>query len=604
MALTKVDLVPPERRAAVRAQIADLLAGTGLAESTIIDVSTVSGEGIDELRAALHNAAATLDERARSGRFRLAVDRSFTMTGIGTIVTGTVVSGQVAVGDALTVSPSGLTARVRSIHAQNRTAERGCAGERCALNLVGDGITKEAVTRGDVALDPTLHAPTLRLDAWLRVLASEPKTLGQWMPVRFHHGATEVGGRVVPLGDAPLAAGTEGWIQLVLEHPIAAAVGDRFILRDTSARRTIGGGTLVDLRAPARRRRTPERLSQLAALALPDPADALAAYLDGLPGFIDLAVFARDRALGVETIDAIARRLDLVRLLAQGATFALSMKRWTEFRRALTERLAAFHKESPDIQGMGRERLRLRLDPRLPAAAFVAALMRLAKLGDIAIDGAWVRLPSHQARLTAEHEALWVRVRPLLSGTERFRPPRVRDIAGVLRVQETDVRRLLKLASRLGRVDEVAHDHFFLRATVGEMVDIACAVAETQPGGEFSAALLRDRLDNGRKVAIQILEFFDRHGVTFRRGDNRRINPHRVDLFRPSPAPVRATPDALGNTGRESSPVGRPDFKFGKDREPVLGGFDSHSPPPTRPPTGKGLGQKGLARKGQGKGLR
>ncbi len=587
VALTKVDLVPPERRAAVRAQISALLARTALAGSAIVDVSTVSGEGVDAMRAALHGAAAAIDERSQSGRFRLAVDRSFTLTGIGTVVTGTVMSGMVAVGDVVTVSPSGLAARVRSIHAQNRPAERGRAGERCALNLAGEGVTKEAVTRGDVVLDPTLHAPTVRLDAWLRVLDSEPKTIGQWMPVRFHHGASDVGGRIVPLGDAPLAAGTEGWVQLVLDRPIAVAVGDRFIVRDTSAQRTIGGGTLVDLRAPARRRRTPERLAQLAALALPDPAYALAAYLEGPPGFIDLTAFARDRALGAESVDAIAGRLALVGLPVQGATFALSAKRWAGFRRALADLLAAFHKESPDFQGMGRERLRLRLDPRLPAPAFAAALLRLAKLGDVAIDGAWVRLPSHHARLTAEHEALWARVRPLLGGAERFRPPRVRDIAGHLRVQEADVRRLLKLASRLGRVDEVAQDHFFLRATVGEIVDVARAVAAAQPEGEFTAALLRDRLDNGRKVAIQILEFLDRHGVTIRRGDNRRINLHRVDLFRPSPAPAHASPDPVGNAGRESSPVGRPDFKSGKGREPVLGGFDSHSPPPPRPPARK-----------------
>ncbi len=368
VALTKVDLVPPERRAAVRAQIGALLAPTALAESAIVDVSNVSGEGVDAVRTALHDAAILIDERPRSDRFRLAVDRSFTLTGIGTVVTGTVMSGAVAVGDAVTVSPSGLAARVRSIHAQNRSAEQGRAGDRCALNLAGEGVTKEAVARGDVVLDSTLHAPTLRLDARLRVLASEPKALGQWMPVRFHHGASDIGGRIVPLGEAPLAAGTEGWVQLVLERPVAAAVGDRFVVRDTSAQRTIGGGTLVDLRAPSRRRRTPERLAQLTALAKPDPADALAAFLDGPPGFIDLAAFARDRALGGTAADALASRLELVCLPVQGATFALSAMRWAGFRRALADLLTAFHKESPDFQGMGRERLRLRLDPRLPVA--------------------------------------------------------------------------------------------------------------------------------------------------------------------------------------------------------------------------------------------
>lgn len=183
------------------------------------------------------------------------------------------------------------------------------------------------------------------------------------------------------------------------------------------------------------------------------------------------------------------------------------------------------------MQGLGRERLRLRLEPRLPALAFTAALHHLATQGEIALDGAWVRLPGHAARLTTEQEALWARIAPLLAGNERFRPPRVRDIALALRRPEAEIRRLLKLASRLGRVDEVAADHFFRRSAVAEVVEIVRALATDGADGSFTAAELRDRLDNGRKIAIQLLEFLDRHGVTLRRGDARRINPHRLDLF-------------------------------------------------------------------------
>ena len=137
---------------------------------------------------------------------------------------------------------------------------------------------------------------------------------------------------------------------------------------------------------------------------------------------------------------------------------------------------------------------------------------------------------------------------------------------------------MLKLLGRLGKVDEVAHDHFFLRRTVGEMVDIAVDLTAQEPNGQFTAAQFRDRLDNGRKVAIQILEFFDRHGVTLRRGDLRRINKHRLDLFR-RPSQEQAAPEPM-QAGGESSLVGRPDFKSGRGREPVFGGFDSHSLPP------------------------
>jgi selenocysteine-specific elongation factor len=577
VALTKVDLVAPERREAVQAEIIRALEGTALAASDIVPVSVVNGEGIERLRARLFAEAQTVKLAAPHGRFRLAVDRSFSLTGVGTVVTGTVLSGAVTVGDHVKVSPSGLLARVRSIHAQNRPAEGGQAGERCALNLAGDGIAKDAIRRGDVALDPELHAPTDRIDATLRVLATEPKPIAQWMPVRLHHAAAEVGARVVLLGDEPIAPGTTARIQIVLDRPIAAAVGDRFVLRDTSAQRTIGGGKFLDLRAPLRKRRTPERRTQLDAHAIGDPEAAVAALCECAPHYVDLAAFARDRALGAEDAERLAAKLRLVRIPLQGAFVVLSRANWTQLRQSILDKLGAFHAANPDLPGIGMERLRLQLQPRLPAPLFAAALDGLARAKDVALDGAWVRLPDHEIRLTAAEEALWLKVKPLIAGAERFRPPRVRDIADLTGVGEMDVRRLFKLASRLGKVDEVAHDHFFLRGTVAEMVAIAADLAAGAPNGQFTAAAFRDRLDNGRKVAIQILEFFDRHGVTLRKADLRRINKQRLDLFR---RPADELPPAPEN-GRESSPVGRPDFKSGRGREPVFGGFDSHSLPPT-----------------------
>ena len=257
----------------------------------------MNGAGLDDLRVVLRNAA---DGRGNepAGRFRLAVDRSFTLSGIGTVVTGTVASGAVSVGDHVVASPSGIPARVSSIHAQNRPATRGIAGERCALNLAGDGISKDAVARGDVILDPALHAPADRIDATVRLLAMEQKPIVQWMPARLHHGATEVGvAMVVILDITPLSPGSEGRIQLVLERPIAAAAGDRFILRDTTSERTIGGGRFLDLRAPQRYRKTPERQKQLDAHAIQDHAAALSALLACPPHFVELDAFARDRAL-------------------------------------------------------------------------------------------------------------------------------------------------------------------------------------------------------------------------------------------------------------------------------------------------------------------
>ena len=298
VALNKCDLADEAQRAAAVAGIEAVLAGTGLEGAPIVPVSAVTGEGLAELTAHLDAAAARVAERPKAGLFRLAVDRCFTLAGLGTAVTGTVLSGSVGVDDRVVVSPSGLEARVRSINAQNSPVERGEAGQRCALVLSGPGISKEAVSRGDVVVDPALHAPTSRIDARLRVLPSEPKPIGQWFPVKVHHAAAEVPGRIVVLRDQPIAPGETEYVQLVLERPIAAAVGDRFVVRDTSSSRTVGGGVLIDLRAPERRRRTPERRAEIEALARSEPAEAMAGALSGPNRWLDFDTFCRDRALG------------------------------------------------------------------------------------------------------------------------------------------------------------------------------------------------------------------------------------------------------------------------------------------------------------------
>jgi selenocysteine-specific elongation factor len=485
-------------------------------------------------------------------------------------VTGTVLSGQVAVGEHVVVSPSGLAARIRSIHAQNRPVERGQAGDRCALNLAGATIAKDAIRRGDVILHPSLHAPADRIDAMLRWLPDETKAASQWMPARLHHAAAEAGARIVLLDDEPLAPGAEKFVQLVLDKPIAAAAGDRFVLRDISAQRTIGGGRFLDLRAPGRRRRTDARRAQLGALAMEHPGQVLAALIDRAPHHVNLPDFARDHALADAELARIAEALGVVSIATKDGAIGVAPATWLRLKRALHGALEAFHQDNPDLPGIGFEHLRLQLDPRLPAAAFASLLHGAARAGDVALDGAWVKLAGHEARLTPQDEHLWGRVAPLLGEGERFRPPRVRDIAGALDVREEDIRRLAKQMTRMGRMDEVAHDHFFLRDTVAEMVRICIDLAADAEKGEFTAAQFRDRVNNGRKVAIQILEFFDRHGVTLRRGDLRRMNRHRLDLFRPSlsgqASPSTTAQGKETEQEREASPARPSDFNSAMTR--------------------------------------
>ena len=405
--LTKADLASPERIEDIAREAKAMITATALAHAEILTVSALTGASVGALRAHLEEASVAARDRTSGKSFRLAIDRVFTLSGVGVVATGTVLSGSVQLGDRVQLSPSGLFARMRSLHAQSRPAEAAQAGDRCALNLTGLDITKDAIQRGDMALDPDLHAPTDRIDARIRILPTEKKLVGQWFSVRLHHAATEAGARIVLLDDKPIAPGEEANVQLVLDRPIAAAAHDHFVVRDVSAQRTLGGGVFLDLRAKARGRRTPERREQRAALALDDPSPCVAALLETPPFAFDLVAFARDRALSAERRDQLASTLGLVILEAGDSQIALTRERWALFTSTIIKRIGAYHAENPDLQGLGREQLRVASQPKLPKPTFEVALKKLAGSDRLVLDGAFVRLPSHEVQLTPEDKAAW-----------------------------------------------------------------------------------------------------------------------------------------------------------------------------------------------------
>ncbi len=533
VALTKADLAPG-RVAEVGAQVSSLLAKTGLGSMSLLPVSAVTGEGIAALRTAL--LALGPRQRDDDGYPRLAVDRAFTLTGAGLVVTGTLVAGRVRVDDRLMLSPPGLDLRVRGLHAQNRPAGEAVAGQRVALNVVGPRLSKDAVTRGDWVLHPDVHAPTLRLDIRLRLLAEEARALRADAPVHLHLGAAHVMARVAPLDVERIEPGDVALARLTLDHPIGALARDRLVLRDATATRTIGGGVVIDPFPPRRGRRTPERLAQLAELDEPDAATALRGLLALPPKWTDAASFFRSRNMPQAAQAAVMLAAPAVAvaelLMAPAALEAL--------RNDVVDHLAAHHAAAPDQPGLQPERLRLATPGRPSQAAFRAIIESLLRRGAVEQDGPWLRLPTHRAILSPQDERLWQQAQGLIVA-ERFRPPRTRDLAHALSVPEPAMRATLKRLQRMGRLIEVAPDQFFLSETVAEMAAIAAAIAEADPAGTLTAAEFRDRLANGRKVAILILEFFDRAGVTVRIGDERRVRADRLGLFGVAPPVVQPT---------------------------------------------------------------
>jgi len=530
IAVTKIDLVSPERVDEVIRQVRSLVAPTGLAGAEIVAVSSVTGAGIAELEARLLAVAAEAPLRPSSGYFRLAVDRCFSLTGAGTVVTGTVFAGSVGIGDHLILTPSGHEARVRGIHAQNCAADHGQVGQRCAVNLVGPQISKQQVQRGDWLIDPALHQPTDRIDARVRLLSTEARPLKHWTSVHLHLGAAHVPARVALLDAEALAPGAEGLVQLVLDRGIGTLHGDRLILRDQSAQRTVGGGTVLDPWPPARGRRKPQRLASLIAQSRPTAVAALTELLEIDPGWVDLGRFARAwNLLPTESADAW-RQVDMVLAHEGGQQFAFSPARWSALTAAIVEALRAHHLKLPESPGIEAERLRLASAIRLPPPVFAGAVVRMLHEKTVEADGPWLRLPGHAVRLTVADERLWQRIKPMIQ-RDRFQPPRVRDFALALQAREDDVRQLLRRLAKMGQVVQVAPDHFFLRSTVAEIVTIADRLATASPQQIVTAGAFRDKIGSGRKVAIQILEFLDRAGVTVRAGDVRTVRRERLDRF-------------------------------------------------------------------------
>ena len=531
--VTKTDRVDVARRDAVIAEVAALLAVSGFANAPIFAVSSRTGDGVAGLSAHLSERAAQAD-RARAakppeGRFRLPIDRVFSLPGIGTVATGTAASGSVAPGDRLMLSPRGIEVRVRGLHAHNRSVDRAAAGDRCAVNIVGSFPDGAEPGRGDWLVAAELHAPTSRIDVALRLSRAAPAPLRSGLPVHVHLGTEDRVGRVAVLGQSALAPGDEGFVQLDLDRAIGALWGDRVVLRDHGALRTLAGGRVADPFPPRRGRARPERVAALGALKESDAGTALEELLR-LNGSVALSPFALARNLSVDDARELVAAGGFTVLGEARNPYVATAAHLAALGERLAESLGELHRAEPDALGVGRPALLRRLRGAAPEPVLDTALAAAIAAGKIVRDGAVLHLPSHQPRLSREDERLWQRIEPLLAVAD-MRPPRVRELAEALDLPPEAATRLMKRYERFGRVAPVAGNRYFLPETVRRLAVIARELAEGDPGGAFTAASFKDRSGVGRNLTIEILEYLDRIGVTRRVGDARVVLSGGADLL-------------------------------------------------------------------------
>ncbi len=528
--LSKIDRSAPGRVAEVDELVELLLADTSLSRAPRFPVSAETGDGVAALRRHLDTRAGALAARPARGNFRLAVDRCFTVSGAGLVVTGSVFSGRVAAGDQLRLSPKGRALRVRGLRAQNRECAEGLAGERVALNIAGPEIDRDVVTRGEWVLAPAMDAPTRRLDARIRVLPGERRPFRHWTPVHVHLAASDVTGRVALLEGRSLAPGEVGLAQIVLDRPIGAAVGDRLVLRDQTARRTIGGGPVIDPYSPARGRARPERLALLRAIDGRDGGRALAALLDAHPAGLPLARFERGWNLTGREAGELYAAADLRRIEVGAETIGFLPAHWAALRGDVVDALARWHERKPESLGANELELRRSLARSVAEPVLAAVLAELIEAREVGRRGTVLRLPSHRPQPTAREAELWSRIRPLLEAGE-LRPPRFREIAEELNLGLNGLEAFLGRAQQLGLALRVTENRSFLPETVLELAEMAEELAAEADEWLFEAKAFRDRAGIGRNLTIEVLEYFDRVGFTRRTQAGRRIQRPAAEVF-------------------------------------------------------------------------
>jgi selenocysteine-specific elongation factor len=504
VAITKADRADADRLTQVENDIAMLLVNTPFADAPLFRTNALDPQdpGVAGLLAYFNDIAGTLPAHGQQQLFRLGVDRSFVLAGRGTVITGTALSGSVAVGDSLVLAPGGETVRVRGIHAQNQSAETGHAGQRLALNLAG--IAKSDIERGNWLVDPLLAACSERIDADI-VLAHDAPVPTAWMPVHVHLGAAHHLAHLVPLEG--------GIVQIVFDTPVHAVPGDRFVLRNAQATLTIGGGIVLDPFGAARKRRSPARITWLEALRKFAVDADVPALLAKAPGGLRQSQLVRLARRAPNQLQLAPETLRVA--LPAGDQLLIDPASLHPLQQKVIDAVAAYHARVPDDVGPERWHLKRMAYPDADEALWTGLLGILLDQGLLRASANRVHLPSHSVALSSAEQALGARLLAQLEAG-RFDPPWVRDLSRDLALDEDDVRRLLRKLARAGMVSQVVTDLFYAPRALRELAGI---IAQSSDG---ETASFRDATGLGRKRAVQVLEYFDRSGYT-RRIQNRHV---------------------------------------------------------------------------------
>jgi len=526
IALTKIDLVDADWLSLVQDDVRQFMKSTFLDGAPIIPVSVVSGAGLPELTAAIEELALQIGKRRDSGLFRIPVDRVFTMKGFGSVVTGTLVSGCVNVGDTVEVLPQHIHAKVRGIQVHNEVREAAEAGQRTAINL--QGVERAALQRGDVVAHPGIFEPSQRLDVHLEYLKGAGRTLKNRALVRFHTGTNEIMARVILLDREELQPGQDVHAQLLLEEPVVAMGRDRFVIRSYSPIRTVGGGEILDPDA-VKQKKAKERFAvELETLRTGTDAERTAVILGraGVQGLTSSRLAVRTGIpLGdlPRVLKDMAEKKAIIRIDRE-ETRIVSFPAYQGLKEDLLREIGLYHQRFPLKEGVPKEELRTTAGQEIETKLFNMALKELENEKKILADREHVRLSAHRVDLKGNLGDLGGRIETIYRDAA-LSPPSVKDILETLKGKKAEIMSVLGVLLNEGVLVKVTEELYFHSEPMNRLKEDYTAALLRD--GKATPATFKDLTGLSRKYIIPLMEYFDATKLTIRVGDHRTLRERR-----------------------------------------------------------------------------
>jgi selenocysteine-specific elongation factor len=520
VALTKTDLVDDDWLTLVMEEVEDFLSGTFLEDAPIIPLSSATGAGLSDFRSALQTVVTSVEERPDSGHFRLPVDRIFTIKGFGTVVTGSLVSGKIRMGESVEIMPSKIRAKIRGIQIHNEQAETVEAGNRTAINL--QGIEKSVIKRGDVITRPADFEASQRLDVFFRYLSSAKKKMKNRALVRFHTGTAEIISRIILLDRDEIEPGDTAYAQVVLEHPTVTEAGDRFVIRSYSPISTVGGGEILDPLTRKLKRNSEVGRSELERLRLGTEKEKTDTILEraGLGGISARQLATRtgippkdqDRILG----EMLSKREAL--LLDKDERRVMASSLYKKLQREIIAALTRYHERFPLREWAGKEELKNTLGSFIETRLFNRALKDLETDKEIVSEKEHLRISGHKVIMKEGMDTLKEKILGIYEKSG-LTPPSIKEVMEGFHGNEEDAKSVVAMLIREDALTKVSEDLYFDRESIEILRNNYKNFLIKE--GKATPASFRDLTGLSRKYTIPLMEYFDKTKLTIRVEDHR-----------------------------------------------------------------------------------